>query len=68
MWWVSWFKDGCLQSALGINSQYKKILEWPNILLLRGSIVQSGPERSRQSNLAVFTEEGGLDSKFPYVK
>ena len=25
------------------------------------------PERSRQSNWAVFTVEGGLDSKFPYV-
>ena len=30
--------------------------------------VQGGPERSRQSNLAVFTVEGGLDSKYPYVK
>ena len=27
-----------------------------------------GPERSRQSNLAVFTIEGGLDSKFSSVK
>ena len=32
------------------------------------NILQSGPERSRQSNLAVFTVEGGLDSKVPYVK
>ena len=30
--------------------------------------IQGGPERSRQSNLAVFTIEGGLDSKFPYVR
>ena len=31
-------------------------------------IVQGGPERSRQSNLAVFAVEGGLDSKFTHVK
>ena len=31
-------------------------------------ILHGGPERSRQSNLAVFTVEGGLDSKFSYVK
>ena len=31
-------------------------------------LLQGGPERLRQSNLAVFTVEGGLDSKFPYVK
>ena len=30
--------------------------------------IQGGPERSRQSNFAVFTVEGGLDSKVPYVK
>ena len=30
--------------------------------------VQGVPERSRQSNLAVFAVEGGLDSKFPHVK
>ena len=30
--------------------------------------IQGGPERSRQSNLAVFTVEDGLDSKFPCVK
>ena len=30
--------------------------------------LQGGPERSRQSNLAVFAVEGGLDSKFPHVK
>ena len=30
--------------------------------------IQGGPERSRQSNLAVFTVESGLDSKFPCVK
>ena len=28
--------------------------------------VQGGPERSRQSNLAVFTVEGGLDSNKRY--
>ena len=32
------------------------------------AIIQGGPERSRQSNLAVFTVEGGLDLKFPYLK
>ena len=32
------------------------------------SDIQGGPERSRQSNLAMFTVEGGLDSKFPCVK
>ena len=31
-------------------------------------LVQGGPERSRQSNLAVFAVEGGLDSKFLNVK
>ena len=31
-------------------------------------VVQGGPERSRQSNFAVFAEEGGLNAKFPYVK
>ena len=30
--------------------------------------VLGGPERSRQSNLAVFTVEGGLDAKFPYLE
>ena len=30
--------------------------------------VQGGPERPRQSNLAAFTVEGGLDSKFTHVK
>ena len=30
-------------------------------------VLQGGPERSRQSNLAVFTVEGGLDSKFACV-
>ena len=30
--------------------------------------VQGGPEKSRQSNFAVFTVEGGLDSKLPYSK
>ena len=30
--------------------------------------VQGGPDRSRQSNLAVFPVEGGLNSKFPCVK
>ena len=28
--------------------------------------IQGGSERSRQSNLAVFTVEGGLDAKFLY--
>ena len=32
------------------------------------SNIQGGPERSRQSNLAVFTVEGGLDAKFPYLE
>ena len=32
------------------------------------NILQSGPERSRQSNLAVFIVEGGLDAKFPHIK
>ena len=31
-------------------------------------LLQGGQERSRQSSLAVITVEGGLDSKFPYVK
>ena len=35
---------------------------------VEGTLVQGGPERSRQSNLAVFTVEGGLDSTFPCVK
>ena len=35
---------------------------------LRTPHVQGSPVRSRQSNLAVFTIEGGLDSKFPDVK
>ena len=30
--------------------------------------VQGGPERSRQSNLGVFTVEGGLEAKFPYLE
>ena len=30
--------------------------------------VQCGPERSRQSNMAVFTVESEFDQKFPYVK
>ena len=30
--------------------------------------IQGGPEISRQSDLAEFTVEGGLDSTFPYVK
>ena len=30
--------------------------------------IQGGPERSRQSNFAVFAVKGGLDSKFPHVK
>ena len=30
--------------------------------------IQGGPEISRQSNLAVLTVEGGLDTKFPCVK
>ena len=30
--------------------------------------IQGGPERSRQSNLALFTIEGGLVAKFPHVK
>ena len=30
--------------------------------------VQGGPERSRQSNLALFAVEGGLDSKLPVAK
>ena len=30
--------------------------------------VHGGPEKSRQSKLAVFTVEGGLDSKLLYIK
>ena len=29
--------------------------------------IQGGPESSRQSNLAIFTIKGKLDSKFSYV-
>ena len=35
------------------------------VFLMRNNKDISGPERS---NLAVFTVEGGLDSKFPYSK
>ena len=37
-------------------------------LLLINTSIHPGPEKSRQSDLAVFTIEGGLDSKFSYVK
>ena len=30
--------------------------------------IQGRPERSRQSNWAVFTIEGELDAKFPYLE
>ena len=32
------------------------------------SKVQGGPERSRQSNFAVFTEEDEFDAKYSYSK
>ena len=39
-----------------------------NVSVFLDFSIQGGPERSRQSNLAVFAVEGGLDSKFPHVK
>ena len=44
---------------------------YEQVILLKiilSTVIQGGPERSGQSNLAVFTVEGGLDSKFPCVK
>ena len=42
-------------------------LDSENFLQKSVNLVQGGPERSMQSNLAVFIVEGGLYSKFPYT-
>ena len=52
---------------------YSLLSFWNSPLLLNSEydtlyVLQGGPERSRQSNSAVFAVEGGLDSKFPHVK
>ena len=48
-----------------ISMNSNNICEWN---LYRQCNVQGGPERSRQSNLAVFAVEGGLNSKLPHLK
>ena len=44
----------------------KKKMSWFGAYTIFG--IQGGPERSRQSNLAVFTVGGGLDLELSYVK
>ena len=44
---------------------------YEQVILLKiilSTVIPGGPERSGQSNLAVFAVEGGLDSKFTHVK
>ena len=48
--------------------RYSVLWPWFSYMVRVKSKLQGSPERSRQSNLAVFAVESGLDAKFLYVK